>query len=375
MTGNEIRRIPVAEPLLGAKEREFVNEALDQGAISGTMGRFLSRFEEEFAAYVDSEIGVTVSTGTAALHLAMAALKVQPGDEILVSTLTNMATHFAVMYQQGTPIPIDIEADTWNLDPKLLAEKVTAKTKGIVVVHLFGHPVDMDPVMDVARTHGLWVVEDCAEAHGATYKGRKVGSIGDIGCFSFYANKIITTGEGGMVVTDSSELAARVRSLKSMSFGAANKFMHDEIGFNYRMTNLQAAVGCGQLERLEEIIASKRRIADFYSSQFSSLDRSLQLPVEREYARSVYWMYHLQLRGAQAETRSSVMEGLAARGVETREGFVPYNMQNFADADVTSCPVANAAAGSSFYIPSGPSLSDDQLAYVASCLKDVLAEG
>lgn len=258
------RRIPIAQPSLGSAESECVNDALSKGAISGFFGEYIPKFEEEFAHYSDCEYGVSTSSGTTALHLALAALDIREGDEVLVSTLTNMATIFAILYVGARAVPIDIESDTLNLDPNLLERNFTPRTRAIMVVHLFGHPVDMDPVLEVARRHGVFVIEDCAEAHGATYRGRKVGSLGDAGCFSFYANKIITTGEGGMVTLRDKRLADRARNLRGLAFGDTNKFMHKDIGYNYRMTNLQAAVGHAQFQRIEQIISRKRAIADYY---------------------------------------------------------------------------------------------------------------
>src|SRR6187401_206486 len=230
--------IPVAAPVLGESERSYVADALAEGAISGLFGRYLERFEGDFARYCSTEHALTVSNGTTALHLAVATLGLGPGDEVLVATLTNMATFFAVLYTGAKPVPVDIESDTLNLDPRDLEAKLTPRTRAIIVVHLFGHPVDMDPVLAFAKKHGLAVIEDAAQAHGATYKGKKTGGLGDIGCFSFYANKIITTGEGGMVTTSDARLFERARSLKSLSYGTKNKFMHSDVGFNYRMTNL-----------------------------------------------------------------------------------------------------------------------------------------
>jgi len=286
-----------------------------------------------------------------------------------------MATFFAVLYQGATPVPIDIDERTWNVDPALLEASLTPRTKAIMVVHLFGHPVDMDPVLEVAKRHRLFVVEDCAEAHGATYKGRKAGSIGDIGCFSFYANKILTTGEGGMITTDDAGLAAKARSLKSLAFGTTNKFMHTAVGYNYRMTNIQAAIGCGQLERIDETIERKRRIAALYDQALEELPL-LQRPVEQPYAKNVYWMYHVGLRGQAASRRSDVMRRLEEKGVETREGFIPANLQEIFQADgwttPDACPRANAAAYSTFYLPSYPTLSDEEVHYIAASLAEVL---
>ena len=371
------RRIPVCTPLLGEAEVRNVNDAMAQGAISGFFGDYLPVFEEGFAEFCECPHGVAVNSGTTALHLALATLGIGSGDEVLVSTLTNMATFFAVLYQGGVPVPIDIETDTWNLDPTLLEARVTSRTKAIIVVHLFGHPVDMDPVMDVAGRHGLAVIEDAAEAHGALYKGRKVGGIGDIGCFSFYANKILTTGEGGMLTLKDPKLAERARSLKSLAFGQNNKFMHADLGFNYRLTNLQAAIGCAQLERGEDIIDRKRATAARYTGLLRDQEL-LQLPVEKSYARNVYWMYHVALLGGAAARRAEVMRSLAAQGVETREGFVPANQQEIFQGQgwptPDDCPKANVAGATGFYLPSGPTLTESEVRQVAAALGEILSK-
>ena len=371
------KKIPVSEPYLTSLESEYVNSALKEGAISGFFGDYINRFEKEFADFCDVPYAVSCSNGTTALHLAAVALDIQRDDEVLVSTLTNMATFFAILYQGAKPIPIDIDPTTLNLDPALLEKKITPKTKAILVVHLFGHTVDMDPVMAVARKHGLKVIEDCAEAHGALYKGRKVGSIGDIGCFSFYANKIITTGEGGMLTFKDKALAEKSKSLKSLAFGDEMKFMHKYVGYNYRMTNIQAAIGCAQMPRIDEIIDRKRKTAARYTEQLKSV-ACLQLPVEQPYAKNVYWMYHMVLKGRAGQNRAAIMKRLAERGVETREGFVPYNMQKvFIDQGLTrfdECPLANAVALTGFYLPSSPLLTLEQQDYVVHHVKEILAE-
>lgn len=371
------RAIPVAVPQLSQREFDYVAEVLRAGKISGTGGRFLERFEREFARYCDCSHGVATSNGTTALHLALASLGIGPGDEVLVSTLTNMATFFAVLYQGAAPIPVDVEEGTGNLNPALLEELLTARTKAILVVHLYGHPADMDPIVAFAHHHQLYVIEDAAEAHGAVYKGRKVGSIGDIGCFSFYANKIITTGEGGMITTNRVAIAARARSLGSLAYGAKQRFMHADIGFNYRMTNLQAALGCAQMEMIDAIIENKRRVAGLYAKQLSGLD-GLRLPVERPYARNVYWMYHVVLNDSVGTRRDAVMKRMLDRGIETRPGFIPYNLQDiFIRKGLTRpelCPVANRVASGGFYLPSSPTLSEEEIQYVANHLKEVLRE-
>ena len=365
------KKIPVSEPLFDQAETRNVMDAVSKGAVSGFFGEYLPKFETDFSKYCDCQYGVSTTSGTTAIHLALMALGIKSGDEVLVSTLTNMATFFAVLYQGAIPIPIDIEPDTWNLDPSLLEEKITKNTKAILVVHLFGHPVDMDPVMSIAAKHGLFVVEDCAEAHGATYKGKKVGSIGDVGCFSFYANKIITTGEGGMLTTNNPNLADKARNLKGLAFGDTNKFMHKDIGVNYRMTNLQAALGCAQLEKIDFIIESKRKMANTYQGHLSQYD-FFQLPIEKEYAKSVFWMYHLELRGHLSTKRKELMQRLFDAGIETREGFIPYNMQEiFISRGWTSvgdCPLANSVASTGFYLPSGVTLTEQEIEYVSDTL-------
>lgn len=356
-------------PWLDTAESECVNDAMKKGAISGFFGEYLPLFENEFAAYCECKYGVAVSSGTTALHLALVALGIKPGDEVLVSTLTNMATIFSILYIGAKPVPIDIEPDTLNLDPRLLEQHITPRTRAILVVHLFGHPVDMDPVLEAAEKHELFVLEDCAEAHGATYKGRKVGSLGDAGCFSFYANKIITTGEGGMVTFHEKPYADRARNLKGLAFGATNKFMHKDIGFNYRMTNLQAAVGHAQFSKIEQIIARKREIARYYNDRFTGM-KGIQLPVEKPYARNVYWMYHLVLTGDNQGRRGEVMRRLADSGIETRETFIPCNLQDVfiqqGWVDPDSCPHANAVAYTGFYLPSGVELTENELDSIAT---------
>lgn len=365
----------MAQPVLGQRERNNVLAALDAGAISGFFGDYIRQFEQNFAAFCGTAHGVSVSSGTAALHVALTAIGIKPGDEVLVATMTNMASFFAVHYLGATPIPVDVEADTLNLDPALLEALITPRTKAILVVHLFGHPADMDPILAVAERYGLAVIEDCAQAHGAEYRGRKVGSLGTIGCFSFYANKVITTGEGGMCTTNDPALAEKMRSLKSLAFGTDNKFMHNAVGYNYRMTNLQAAIGCAQLEKIDEILAMKRQVAQEYTGYLKDCP-ALELPVEKDYARNVFWMYHILLKGRVAEARPAVMARLAAAGIETRETFIPYNLQEHLPlADRVrreSCPCANAVALRGFYLPSGPILDKQDIAFVAERLLAVI---
>lgn len=366
-------KVPVSRPHLGEAEIQYVNQALQDNALSGLYGSFISRFENEFAEFSQVKYAVSCSSGTSALHLALVASGVQKGDEILVSTLTNMATFFAVLYCGATPIPVDINTETLTMDPYDLERKITNRSKGVMVVHLFGHPTDMDPINLLASKHNLLVFEDCAEAHGAEYKSKKVGGISNVGAFSFFSNKILTTGEGGMVTTDSEEIANSVRSLKALSFGTENKFMHKDIGFNYRMTNLQAAIGCGQMEAASRLVEKRREIASRYNSELKQYSEFISFPVEMPWAKSVYWMYHIVLKGHLIPLRKKIMAGLYDDGIETREGFVPFNLQDiFIQRGLThpdDCPVARSIAYASFYLPTGPDISEIEMEFVIEKFK------
>lgn len=364
--------IPVSRPFLGKKENEYVLSALTGKAISGLYGKYIDKFEKDFSHYSGCSYGIATNSGTSALHLALASLGITSKDEVLVSSFTNMATFFAVLYLNAKPIPIDIEPDTWNINPALIEEKINKKTKAILVVHIYGHPVDMDPILRIAKNYKLYVIEDCAEAHGALYRDRKIGSLSDVGCFSFYANKIITTGEGGMVTTNNVEIADKARSLRSLAFGLNNKFMHEDIGFGYRMTNLQAAIGCAQFERIDEIIDKKRKIAHYYNKNLKDIP-GLQLPIEKSYAKNVYWMYHVVLHKEFGISRELVIKRLKNYGIETREAFIPYNMQEIfiqrGWVKRDECPIANYIAENGFYLPSGPLLKKEELNYIVKKIK------
>ena len=369
-------KVPVSKPYLGKLEIENVNKALSNGAVSGVYGEFIERFEVEFSEFCETKYAITCSNGTTALHLALLAGGIKAGDEVLVSTLTNMATFFAVIYIGAKPIPVDVDLKTLTMDPEDLQRKITKKTRAIMVVHLFGHPTDMDQINDIASFNNISVFEDCAEAHGALYKGKKVGGLSLAGGFSFFANKILTTGEGGMVTTNDPEVNNKIRSLKALAFGNTNKFMHSDIGFNYRMTNLQAAIGCGQMSQANILIERRISIAKFYNQELASYRDHLNLPHEMSWAKSVYWMYHIILKPNLVRFRNEIMRELSNRGIETREGFIPYNLQDiFIEKGWTSpddCPNANTIAFSSFYLPTGPEISEIELEYVSNNFRSVL---
>lgn len=369
--------VPVGKPLFGAKETEYVNDALAKTEISGFSGGYTSLFEKSFSEFCQVKESVTASNGTTALHLALASLKIGPGDEVITQSFTNMATFFAILYQGAVPIPVDSEPDTLNIDVSLIEAKITSRTKAIMVVHIYGHPVDMDPVLALAKKHNLFVIEDAAEAHGAEYNGKRVGGIADVGCFSFYANKIITTGEGGMLTTNDPALAERARSLKGLAFGKTNKFMHEDIGYNYRMTNLQAAFGAAQMTHADDLVARKRAMAAYYLTHLSIVP-GLRLPIEKPYAKNVYWMFNVVLEGTLEGKRSEVMRALSERGIETREDFIPFNDQEIFIArgltQPSDCPVASYAGRNGFYLPSGTDISEEEQAYVVEGVKAVVEE-
>ena len=373
-----MKSIPTSAPVIGEGEATAVLEAVRATEISGLSGSKIAEFERMFASYCGAPHGVATSSGTSALHLATQALGVRPGDEVLVSTLTNMATFFSVLYQGGRPVPIDVEPDTANLNPALLAQALTPRTVGVIVVHLFGHPVDMQPVMDFCERHGLWLVEDAAEAHGAEYRGARVGALGDAGCFSFFANKIITTGEGGMLLTKEQRISDHARQFRSLAFGEVDRFQHAGLGFNYRMTNMQAALGVAQMARIESSIGEKRRIAQRYGR---NLERTpgLRLPVERADVKNVYWMYHVVLEDAWAGRRDEVRDALLREGIETRQSFVPFDQQTvFIEQGLVRrgvCPIAGEIGANGFYLPSGPQLDDSTVDFVSDRLRSSLRTG
>jgi len=363
--------IPVFEPVIGDEEVRAVAEALARGEISGNFGQTIGEFEKEFASYCGCKYGVAVSSGTAALHLAVAAAGIGPGDEVLISASTIISTALAVVHNGATPIPVDAEEITWNLDLHLLEPLCTAKTRAIIPVHLYGHPVDTDHLMEIAGKHNLVVIEDCAESHGATCRGRKTGSFGDMGCFSFYANKVITTGEGGMVVTNNEQLAERLRLLRNLAF-TKPPFRHELAGYNFRMTGFQAAMGLVQLRKIETIIAEKRRVAATYNHYLAGVP-GLQLPVEREWARNVYWMYAMVVKPEFGISRDALRERLRREGIDTRTFFCPMNqqpcLQARPDFRPAPCPVADRLWETGLYLPSTYTLSEETIKEIADSIK------
>ncbi len=362
--------IPVFRPRLNELSRKFATDALWAGEISGTSGHYLLEFEREFAAYCGVKEAVAVSSGSTALHLACVIAGITHGDEVLVSALTNIATANAVVQCGGVVVPIDSDPDTWNMNTDLLKAKITSRTKAIIPVHIYGHPVDMAPIHRLARKYNLIVIEDAAEAHGAEYLGARAGSLGDMGCFSFYANKIITTGEGGMLTTSNSDFADRARYFRNLAFGSP-RFLHRDVAFNYRLTNLQAAIGLGQLREIEDVIQLKRDLAYRYIYRLQSVP-GLALPVEREWARNVYWMFSMVVLPTFGISRDELMRRLLAVGIETRTMFCPLNLQpalmNRGAVNKDTCPIAENLWDNGLYLPSDPYLSDRELDWICNVI-------
>ena len=363
------KKIPVFDLELGDKEKEFVNNCLDTSIIG--QGSYVEDFEREFSKFVNCKFGVTTSSGTTALHLACKTLGIQKGDQILVSSSTNMASAFSVDYCDAIPIPVDIEKETWQMDVNKIEEKINKNTKAIMVVHLFGHPVDMDPVLQISKKYNLKIIEDCAESHGAEYKRKKVGSIGDIGAFSFFANKIFSCGEGGMIVTNSKELAEKAKSLKNLSYGAINKFMHDDIGFNYRLPNISAALGLGQLTQKDKIFSEKERIYNRYKKNLKKV-KGVNIPPVRDWVtKYIMWVFNIYLDKNYPLSRDQLVNKLKEKNIETRNAFVPINKQKilikkyglFKEED---CPNANYIMDNGLYLPSGNNIKNEEVDFICS---------
>jgi perosamine synthetase len=363
--------LPVAAPVFAGNEKLYVNQCLDTTWIS-SRGEFIDRFEKGFAQFCGVQHAIATNNGTTALHVALLALGIGPGDEVIVPTLTFVASANAVMYCGATPVFVDIEAATWNLDLNRLEAAITPRTKAIMVVHLFGHPVDMDPVMEIAARHRLSVIEDAAEAHGAAYKGRVVGGIGHLATFSFYGNKIITTGEGGMVTTNDPTLARKVMMLKGQGQDFEKRYWFPIIGYNYRMTNIQAALGLAQLEQIEWHLGRRRENGRWYRDAFSAHPQ-FALQVEQPWAKSAYWINSVVLPDALPISRDEVMSRLNTLGIETRPFFYPMHILPMYAGLIGEqrFPVADSIAARGMNLPSSGNLTRDDVDYVVQAIVDV----
>lgn len=367
--------IPVNEPLLDGNEKRYLAECIDTGWISSE-GPFIKRFEEEFAAGVGRKHGIAVANGTAAIDAAVEALGLVPGDEVILPAFTIISCIGQMVRAGLVPVLVDSDPLTWNMDVGQIEAKITPRTRAIMAVHIYGLPVDMDPLLDIAQRHGLKVIEDAAEMHGQTYKGRPCGSFGDISVFSFYPNKHITTGEGGMIVTNDDHLAAECRSLRNLCFQPQKRFVHERLGWNLRMTNLQAALGVAQLERLAEFVQRKRAMGAAYQTGLAGI-AGLQLPLPKTtYGENIYWVFGLVLDAGVPFDAEEAMARLAKMGVGTRPFFWPMHeqpvFQNMGLFAGERYPVAENMARRGFYVPSGLGLTAEQQETVIACVRKLM---
>jgi perosamine synthetase len=366
--------IPVNEPLLTQADYASVMEALQSGWISGA-GPHIDAFEARWAASCGRRHGVAVANGTVALQLAVSLLELEPGDEVILPTFTIISCALPIVMAGATPVLVDSDPRTWTMDVNQVESRITPRTRAIMAVHIYGHPVDMDPLLDIAGRHGLRVIEDAAEAHGAEYRDRRAGSFGDSSCFSFYANKLVTTGEGGMLLVDDDRLADHARSLRNLGFQAHRRFLHAELGFNFRLTNLQAALGLAQVDRIDEIVARKRRIGQAYTDRLSEMP-GIELQVQQPWARGVYWMYGLVVREETGLDAAAFAQRLKQRGIDTRPFFVGMHEQPALRErglfDGESYPVAERIARQGLYLPSGLGLDEGQIDRVCRAVREAL---
>lgn len=362
--------ISVAEPYLGKLEEKFILDSVKSGWVS-SIGKYIKLFEKNFAKFCNTKYAVATSTGTSALHLALAAADIGPGDEVILPSMTFVATGNAVLYTGAKPVLVDSEPFSWNIDPEKIKEKINRFTKAIVVVHLYGHPADMNPISAIARKYSLLLIEDAAEAHGALYLNKKVGSIGDIGCFSFYGNKIITTGEGGAVVTNNKVLATKIVNLRDHGTSKKRKYYNPKLGFNYRMTNPQAALGCAQLTKINYIINRKIEIAQLYAHFLHDKHPEITLHPQANWAKNVFWMYSILLQKKGKKNRDFLVKELKKRGIDTRPFFFPlHRLSRFKSNE--RMPIADSLARCGVNLPSSVNLTKKQIQFICENILEIL---
>ncbi len=368
------KSIPVNTPLLSGNELKYVTECIETGWISSE-GSFIKRFESEFSKYVNRCYGIAVSNGSAALDIVVKALGLGHGDEVIMPTFTIISPAQSIITNGAIPVLVDCEIDTWNMNVNEIESKITNKTKAILVVHIYGLPVDMDPVLELCKKYNLLLIEDAAEMHGQTYKGRKCGNFGDVSIFSFYPNKHITTGEGGMIVCDNKDIAEKCQKLRNLAFEPnGRRFVHNEIGWNYRMTNLQAAIGVAQLENIDKHILLKRKNGLLYSRLLSNTKKIILPVLEKEYSKNIFWVFGLLLKSE--ENLNYVVENLNKIGIGTRPFFWCIHeqpvFQKMGLFKNQSFPNAEKIARTGFYLPSGLGLNESEINFICEKLKKIL---
>ena len=367
--------IPVCEPAFFGKEKEYVQECMDTNWIS-SLGRFVPLFEKAFSGFIGTKHGIACSNGTSALYLAYASLGIGPGDEVIIPNLSNIASANSVILSGAKPVLVDIEEPSMGIDASKIEEKITSKTKAILVVHLYGHPCDMDAILEITKKHNLLLVEDCAEAHGASYKGKKVGSFGDASAWSFYSNKILMTGEGGMVLTNSADVEKEARLIRDLGF-TEPRFHHSVLGFNYRMTNIQAAIGYAQVECVDAILAKKKALKALYDGLLADVP-GIRVQGAADWAEPVLWMYVIFLEDSFGMTPKELMGVLKEKGIDSRPLFFPFHRQPLytegGDDRYPNCegdfPVSDKVSETGLYLPSGINLTEEQVTTIVDALKE-----
>jgi perosamine synthetase len=369
---NDLSQIAVCEPVISGRELEYVTDAIKTGWISSS-GGYVDKLEKRFAEYLGVSSAVTTTSGTAALHLALVAAGVGPGDEVIIPAFTMIATATAICQTGARPVLVDADPISWNLDPAEEGKKVTAQTKALLPVHVYGHSCDMDALAEATAGRNVMVIEDAAEAIGSEYRGKRCGALGKMACFSFFANKLITTGEGGMVVTSDPELNDRLRYFKNLCFprSGPRRYLHDDVGFNYRMPNLLAAFGLAQLECVDTYLAARRRNAQAYNARLKG-ERGITTPPEADYTLNSYWMYSILIEDDFGLSRDEVMQALAAAKIETRPFFISMHRQPALQkygVDVSGdYPVTDELSRKGLYLPSGSGLTQPQIERVCEAL-------
>lgn len=371
--------IPVAEPTIGKEEERLVLDTLRSGWVS-SIGKYIDEFEKEFARFCGVKYAISTTNGTAALHLALVAAGIGPGDEVIVPSLTFVATANTVSYTGAKPVFVDSELETWNIDPEKIKEKINRRTRAIIPVHLYGHPTNMSPILTIARKYNLLVIEDAAESHGALYKGKMTGSLGNAGCFSFFGNKIITTGEGGMITTNNKAFVETVRIFRDHGSSRKRRYYHPKLGFNYRMTNLQAALGLAQLKKAKKIIDKKREIAKLYEKYLSPLVPEIILQPEAKWAKSVFWMYSILIPKNGRKNRDWLSRELKKGGIDSRPFFFPihrlprYKQSLSSNKTGEHLPNADFLASSGINLPSSVNLDKEKIKLICDTITDVLKD-
>lgn len=341
-----------------------------------SFGSFIKEFEEKSAHYLGVKYAITTTSGTTALHLALASLGIGKGDEVILPSHTMFACAASIIYTGAKPVLVDVEKDTWNIKVEDIEKKITKRTKAIMPVHIYGHSCDMDPILALAKQYKLYVIEDAAEAYGGEYKNKKVGTLGTIGCFSFYANKIITTGEGGMIVTNNKKIADRARQLKDLSHSPKRRFLHEEIGFNYRMTNMQAALGLAQLEEIDNFLKKKQWMAELYTRLLKNVE-GLTLPVQKPWAKNVYWMYGIIVEDSFGMSRDELITSLKAKGIDTRTFFISLHRQpallrlGLFKGQENDYSITDEISQKGLYLPSGLAITKEQIEIVCDTIKKI----